>query len=276
MIHFSLCWKFKQSWFSFGIKFSHEVDAFSFTDENTPESGSGVWPDKRGFDSWSPIAGSNKKPVQPSGWEETAVPPPVTCQQSGGNYDDGTAVWGNPVHQGKVSHWKEMPPTKQMPNCVMPPGNMCGANNPCNGPGMIRLPPSAVNPNKNDNTWMKNAPLNRGLSWTDMGNRDGSGRRIWDELHNQLQDKNVPGTPNTPNSAFGNWGDSNPNSYWGTKTKNSSTAAWAEGQVDTSSWVTKQVIISVSAFITIFHFVREPPLSLWIMFYQSTAMFRKF
>ncbi|XP_054719773.1 protein Gawky-like [Uloborus diversus] len=199
----------------------------------------------RTFGNWSPVAGGNKK-IPPSGWEETA-PPVAPCPTGGGggggpNYDDGTAVWGNPVHQGKVSHWKEMP-AKNIPNCVMPPGNMCQSGNPCTphaGPGMIRLPQAGSNMNKNDNTWLKNQSLNRGgHSWSDAPppHRDPSGRRIWDDIHNPLQDKNVPGTPNTPNSAFGNWGDpGHPmGAFWGAKTKNSS-CNWADGQVDTSSW----------------------------------------
>lgn len=178
--------------------------------------------------------------MTPSGWEENAPPPPAPGQ-GGPNYDDGTAVWGNPVHQGKVSHWKDMPPTKQMPNCGMPPGGMCANNNPCaphGGPGMIRLPQVGTNINKTDSAWMKNQTLNRGLNWSEVpSHRDPSGHRIWDDIHNPIQDKSVPGTPNTPNSAFGSWGDSGHpmGSYWGSKSKNSS-SDWADGQVDTSSW----------------------------------------
>ncbi|CAL1294287.1 unnamed protein product [Larinioides sclopetarius] len=191
----------------------------------------------RTFSNWSPVTGSNKK-MTPSGWEESAPQPPVTCQ-SGPNYDDGTAVWGNPVHQGKVSHWKDMPSAKQMPNCVMPPGNLCQGGNPCaphGGPGMIRLPQTGSNMNKNDTVWMKNQSMNRNLNWNEVSShRDPSGRRIWDD--NPLPDKSVPGTPNTPNSAFGNWGEpGHPmGPYWGAKSKNPS-CSWAEGQVDTSSW----------------------------------------
>lgn len=145
------------------------------------------------------------------------------------------------MHQGKVSHWKDMPPTKQMPNCGMPPGNLCPNNNPCAphaGPGMIRLPQVGTNINKTDSAWMKNQTLNRNLNWSEVpSHRDPSGHRIWDDIHNPIQDKNVPGTPNTPNSAFGNWGDSGHpmGSYWGSKSKNPN-SNWADGQVDTSSW----------------------------------------
>lgn len=159
------------------------------------------------------------------------------------------------MHQGKVSHWKDMPPTKQMPNCGMPPGNLCPNNNPCAphaGPGMIRLPQVGTNINKTDSAWMKNQTLNRNLNWSEVpSHRDPSGHRIWDDIHNPIQDKNVPGTPNTPNSAFGNWGDSGHpmGSYWGSKSKNPN-SNWADGQVDTSSWggPLKQVCLTFNIY----------------------------
>ncbi|XP_015903924.1 protein Gawky isoform X3 [Parasteatoda tepidariorum] len=216
-------------------------DTKNIVEDNSPDNAP-PWADpshkaSRGFCNWSPSAGGKKLTT---GWEDT-VPPP-NAGQSGGNYDDGTAVWGNPVHQGKVSHWKEMPPNKQMPNCVMPPNNMCQGNNPCaphTGPGMIRLPQAGSNINNTDKSWMKNPILNRNMSWNEMpSHRDPiTGRRIFDISENQLPDKSVPGTPNTPNSAFGNWGEpTHPmGPYWSAKSKNSG-CNWADGQVDTSSW----------------------------------------
>ncbi|KAG8197988.1 hypothetical protein JTE90_029382 [Oedothorax gibbosus] len=204
-------------------------------DDSGPENAP-PWADpkqqNRNFSTWSP---GNKK-MNPSGWEETA-PPPIPGQ-SGPNYDDGTANWGNPVMQGKVSHWKEMPPAnKQMPpNCVMPPNSM-----PPHG-GMIRLPQSGPNkpgnmydPSKADPaSWMKTQPpVGRTMSWNEVQNAPG--RRMWDDVP-QMPDKGVPGAPNMPNSAFG--GNSNETGYpvgpYLAAKKNSNT--WADGQVDTSSW----------------------------------------
>ncbi|XP_035230860.1 protein Gawky-like, partial [Stegodyphus dumicola] len=209
--------------------------------DNGPPWGDPSHKSNRTFGNWSPVSSGNKK-MPPSGWEET-VPPPTTCQ-SGPNYDDGTAVWGNPVHQAKVSHWKEMPPAKQMPDCILPPGNLCQSGNPCAphaGPGMIRLPQAGANMNQNDNSCLKNQSLNRRMSWSVVTPRtDPSGRRFWVHLDangHPIQDKSVPGTANTPNSAFGNWGEPvNPvGNFWGAKSK-SNICSWADGQVDTSSW----------------------------------------
>ncbi|XP_050029860.2 protein Gawky isoform X2 [Dermacentor andersoni] len=77
---------------------------------------------------WSPVGGPNGK-REPSGWEEPSPPPsrrPVT------NYDDGTALWGNPTRQGKVSHWKDMPSVKSI---------CSGGGAP---PGMLRMPKEGV------------------------------------------------------------------------------------------------------------------------------------
>ncbi|KAH9365619.1 hypothetical protein HPB48_005783 [Haemaphysalis longicornis] len=104
-----------------------------------------------GVGTWSPVGGPNGK-REPSGWEEPSPPPsrrPVT------NYDDGTAVWGNPTRQGKVrgrgrgtactggpagsrgppvqvSHWKDMPSVKSISG---------GGGAP---PGMLRMPKDGV------------------------------------------------------------------------------------------------------------------------------------
>ncbi|EEC10947.1 conserved hypothetical protein [Ixodes scapularis] len=68
--------------------------------------------------SWGGPGGPKGRGGEPSGWEEPSPPPcrrpPVT------HYDDGTAVWGNPTRQGKVSHWKDKPSVK--PISGAPPG----------------------------------------------------------------------------------------------------------------------------------------------------------
>lgn len=85
----------------------------------------------KGVGTWSPVGppppNPGKRGGEPSGWEEPSPPPcrrpPVT------HYDDGTAVWGNPTRQGKVSHWKDMPSVKPISGAP---------------PGMLRVPKDGV------------------------------------------------------------------------------------------------------------------------------------
>ncbi|XP_077490623.1 trinucleotide repeat containing adaptor protein gawky isoform X1 [Amblyomma americanum] len=151
-----------------------------------------------GVGTWSPVGGPNGK-REPSGWEEPSPPPsrrPVT------NYDDGTALWGNPTRQGKVgsaramhvpqvSHWKDMPSVKSISG-----GGGGGAP-----PGMLRMPKEGV--------WGGNkGPRGGGANWGDSG---------WDD-HNK-----------------GAWGGVPPEqAYWGSKPKGP--PSWADGQIDTSTW----------------------------------------
>ncbi|XP_077526607.1 trinucleotide repeat containing adaptor protein gawky isoform X2 [Haemaphysalis longicornis] len=104
-----------------------------------------------GVGTWSPVGGPNGK-REPSGWEEPSPPPsrrPVT------NYDDGTAVWGNPTRQGKVSHWKDMPSVKSISG---------GGGAP---PGMLRMP--------KDGVWGgSKGPRGGGANWCEPN---------WDEQH---------------------------------------------------------------------------------------------
>ncbi|CAN7941214.1 unnamed protein product, partial [Ixodes hexagonus] len=86
----------------------------------------------KGVGTWSPVGppptGNPGKRGEPSGWEEPSPPP---CRRPPvSHYDDGTAVWGNPTRQGKVSHWKDMPSVKPISG---------GAP-----PGMLRVPKDGV------------------------------------------------------------------------------------------------------------------------------------
>lgn len=209
------------------------------------DSNSAVWNSSnksRPISNWSPIA-TPKKEMPPSGWEPPS-PPPNRRPPVGGSFDDGTAVWGNPQRQGKVSHWKDMPSAKPIMNTnsnIVGPNGMLGnmAGMPPSGPGMIRLPNS-----KNDgSTWNKQVPPpNRGTNWTDMPpHRDSPTVSNWGDdnhMHNQM--KNMQGGP----YGVGSWNEQSNNSlgYWGAKPK--SNCNWADGQVDTSSWLgpSKQVI----------------------------------
>lgn len=197
----------------------------------------------RPISNWSPIA-TPKKEMPPSGWEPPSPPP--NRRAVVGSFDDGTSVWGNPQRQGKVSHWKDMPSAKPIMNSnnnIVGPNGMLGnmAGMPQSGPGMIRLP----NTTKNDGpTWNKQVPPpSRNSNWSEMPpHRDSPTVSNWgDDNHMHSQMKNMQGGP----FGVGSWNDQSNNSlqYWGAKPK--SNCNWAEGQVDTSSWLgpAKQVII---------------------------------
>ncbi|XP_054718989.1 LOW QUALITY PROTEIN: protein Gawky-like [Uloborus diversus] len=204
----------------------------------SPDNGTSVWTasKNRQMSNWSPMA-TPKKEMPPSGWEEPS--PPQNRRAVGGNYDDGTAAWGNPGRQGKVSHWKDAHPSKPIMNSN---NSMVGPNNmfanmgglPPSGPGMIRLP--AGGKGDGNSSWNKQPPpLNRNSSWQDMPpHRDSPTISNWGDeshLHNS-QMKNLQGGPYNVG-----WNDQSSNqlSYWGAKPK--ANANWADGQVDTSSWL---------------------------------------
>ncbi|XP_035226493.1 protein Gawky-like isoform X2 [Stegodyphus dumicola] len=211
------------------------------------DTGTSAWASSnknRQMSNWSPIT-TPKKEISSSGWEPPSPPP--SRRAVGSTYDDGTAVWGNPQRQGKVSHWKDMPSTKPIMN---PSNNMVGPNAmlsnlggmPPSGPGMIRLPTG----NKDGTaTWNKQPPpLNRITNWADVQppapRRDSPTINNWgEENHMHSQIKNLPNVQGGPYNV--GWNDQcNTPFYWGTKPKSNS--SWADGQVDTSSWLgpTKQ------------------------------------
>lgn len=202
------------------------------------------------FGTWSPVPTQKKE--SKSGWDNEEN------DKRSGNYDDGTAVWGNPTRQGKVSHWKSET-AKQQTNCangkITPQmgANSCGMTP--SSPGMIRLPPGAPMPGKPNEPWNKPQTSQPNRSWTEVPTQrdsfsSGSGSG-WCEG----DIKSVPGTPSTPV-----WTDSNTNSmpYWANKPKISNTTApsWSDGQIDTSSWcgpkqgkpLTKDIIYASKQF----------------------------
>ncbi|GIY55934.1 protein Gawky [Caerostris extrusa] len=174
--------------------------------DNGPPWGDPSHKPNRTFGNWSPVTGSNKR-----------------CHHLVGKKL-------HPLHQSPVNLvltmmmellYGAIPSTK----VKCPTGKRCHLPNsyltvlyllvtcakvaihvpPHGGPGMIRLPQSGSNMNKNDNVWMKNQSMNRNLNWNEV--------------------------------AFGNWGEpGHPmGPYWGAKSKSTS-CNWADGQVDTSSW----------------------------------------
>ncbi|GIY25140.1 hypothetical protein CDAR_615281 [Caerostris darwini] len=158
---------------------------------------------------WSPVA-TPKKEGPPSGWDPPSSPP-VRRGTTAGNYDDGTSAWGNPQRQGKVSHWKDMPAAKPISG-GMPIG-------PNGMPGMLRLPGK-----DSGNTWSKPQPSGNGRnSWQDV---PGSTMGNWN-------DDPMKGTSQA--GQFVGWNEANNSVCWGAKPKTSSN--WADGQVDTSSWL---------------------------------------
>ncbi|XP_042898538.1 protein Gawky [Parasteatoda tepidariorum] len=207
----------------------------SWADGACPTPDLSSWNNGRGRPSanWSPMA-TPKKEMPPSGWEPPAASPPPNRRAVGSNYDDGTAVWGNPQRQGKVSHWKDMPSAKPIINSA---GPMVGANGmlpnmsnmPPSGPGMIRIPGS----NKVDATWKQQPSLGRNSNWQDMPpHRDSPNMCNWSEDGNQMKNYG-----NNHGGSYGNsWNDQSGNMGWVSKPK-SNAANWADGQVDTSSWL---------------------------------------
>lgn len=207
------------------------------------EAGSSVWNSSnktRPISNWSPIA-TPKKEMPPSGWEPPS-PPPNRRAAPAGSFDDGTSVWGNPQRQGKVSHWKDMPSAKPIMNSnsnIVGSNGMLGnmAGMPPSGPGMIRLPNSGK---MDGNTWNKQLPQpTRSGNWQDMPSRDPPTVSNWGDdnhMHNQM--KSMPNMQGSGGSfGVGSWNDQPNNSlqYWGAKPK--SNCNWADGQVDTSSWL---------------------------------------
>ncbi|GBM23821.1 Protein Gawky [Araneus ventricosus] len=163
----------------------------------------------RPLGNWSPAA-TPKKEVPPSGWEPPS-PPPLRRSATGA-YDDGTAAWGNPQRQGKVSHWKDMPTAKPISG-GMPIG-------PSGMPGMLRIPGKG-----GDNG-----------SWT-KPQQSGTGRNSWQDMPTSTMGnwhddpmKNV-----SQGGQYVGWNDPNNSVCWGAKPK--ANANWADGQVDTSSWL---------------------------------------
>ncbi|KAF8797040.1 Protein Gawky like protein [Argiope bruennichi] len=163
----------------------------------------------RPLGNWSPAA-TPKKEVPPSGWEPPS-PPPLRRSTTGA-YDDGTAAWGNPQRQGKVSHWKDMPTAKPISG-GMPIG-------PSGMPGMLRIPGKGGD----NGSWTKPQPTGTGRnSWQDMPTGS-MGNWNDDPMKNVSQAGQYVG-----------WNDPNNSVCWGAKPKANSN--WADGQVDTSSWL---------------------------------------
>lgn len=217
------------------------------------------------FGNWSPPVKKESSSTQ--GWtdeEERAN------GDKRGMFDDGTAVWGNPVRTQKpVSRWKEEQAEAaaaaaalaaalangKSPNCAngnnapsQSGANSSSSNLPPASPGMIRLPPGAPQLSKSNEVWNKSQQtpqqMNRLNPWAD-GVQPQTNREMpimntsgWGQGQEAVVEaalvKSVPGTPGTPNSG---WGDpaSSPQAYWGNKPRNSS--SWSDGQiVDTTSW----------------------------------------
>lgn len=151
-----------------------------------------------GVGTWSPVGpgggGPAKRGPDPStGWEEPS--PPASRRP---NFDDGTAVWGNPTRQGKVSHWKDMPSVRHQHE-----GKAISGGGP--PPGMLRVP--------KEGGWGNKGPGGR-ANW-------GGGGENWGE------DKSSWGEPTSPTGVPG---------YWGAKPKGQGPPNWADGQIDTSTW----------------------------------------
>ncbi|XP_064478537.1 protein Gawky-like isoform X3 [Ornithodoros turicata] len=137
-----------------------------------PGGPQGPPPGPPGNASWSaPVGGPPKRGPDPStGWEEPS--PPASRRP---NFDDGTAVWGNPTRQGKVSHWKDMPSVRHQHE-----GKAISGGGP--PPGMLRVPKEG--------------------GW---GNKPG-GRANWGGGENWGEDKGSWGEPTSPMGAPGYWG----------------------------------------------------------------------
>lgn len=214
-----------------------------------------------------------------TGWEdennhfvamsEKRIAAPVLVQGGDGR-DDGTAVWGNPQRQTKVSRWKEEQEllAQQQSNAksaaVSANGNSSvPSHSPGEtSPGMIRMTPNALIASKPMNdSWIKSqqAPqtvINRspwnesGLISTQANHRDvmsnsSSASSGWGQ-GDLSGDK--------PRASASGWGEPAPDNFgWGNKPKNSN--SWSDGQIDTSSWggpkqkpLSKEMILASKQF----------------------------
>ncbi|XP_054155070.1 protein Gawky-like [Oppia nitens] len=233
------------NWSEFGV--TNEQN-----DSNGPDSSWSEPKSDQSFGTWAPES-THKKDPNSSGWDKDS------SDSHGGNFDDGTAVWGNPVRQGKVSHWKEQSQTAkqqqqqqqqhhhQQQQQPMNPQNSNPNGNNLSGisamipssPGMIRLPAGAPISGKNGDSWSKPSPpiqTNRGNSWSETSTRDSPSNNsvsLWGDSDNKNSSVRTPNTPNWAESS-----NSSPLAYWAAKPKatNNPNANWSDGQIDTSSW----------------------------------------
>ena len=213
------------------------------------------------------------KETPPTGWEpkdlKEAVPP--SLQEDRGR-DDGTAVWGNPQRQSKVSRWKEeqqmlqnaklQQQQQQLTSATSANGIIGGPSHSSSSPGMIRIPPASAplisSPTvKPADAWMKSQPqaMNSGRNpWA-----EGPAAPAAPQFSNHRSDSSGWGQPDPADAKrpVAAWGESDPNSsppgaQWA---KPKSSNSWSDGQIDTSSWggpkqkpLTKEMIIASKQF----------------------------
>lgn len=151
-----------------------------------------------------------KEMVKPSGWDEHSPP---AQKRPVHNYDDGTAVWGNPQSSGPaVCRWKDMPnPNVPGRGGMQQSGPPPGRGMPP-GPGMKTDVSSWAQPrngswgdgggqvgdSNNMNMWMDDKPTSGG-SWNEPP-----------QTPTPWNTGPKPKTPTTPS-----WGDSEENVSWG-------------------------------------------------------------
>ncbi|CAG2103083.1 unnamed protein product [Medioppia subpectinata] len=233
-------------------KMNHNSQWADYNNEQNDSNGSEPqWNDAKSggesFGTWAPES-THKK--DGSGWDKDSA------EGRGGSYDDGTAVWGNPVRQGKVSHWKAeaaaaaaAAAAKPITQTVLNPnGNTTSSGMSAmipSSPGMIRLPAGAPIAGKNNGeNWGKPSPpipSSRGNSWSEAStHRDSPANSTTGSLWCDSDAKpTMNRTPNTPNWAESS--NSSPLAYWAAKPKatnnqNNQNSNWSDGQIDTSSW----------------------------------------
>lgn len=201
---------------AFGPPKPHMPESVSMNGPVEPERlGTGVW----GCDMMKPkpvsvepnIGWKKESPPSSSGWEpgdKRGAPPAALLSEDRGCRDDGTAVWGNPQRQQKVSRWKEeqlllqqqqqMQSAKSQQQQLTPTTGVTSANGSMgashtgsggpSSPGMIRIPPtsmplvtsaSAAGAVKPSDTWIKSQNTNQPPGVSSMN----SGRNPWSEGH---------------------------------------------------------------------------------------------
>ena len=149
-----------------------------------------------------------KEMVKPSGWDEHSPP---AQKRPVHNYDDGTAVWGNPQSSGPaVCRWKDMPnpnvPGRGMQQSGPPPGRMPP------GPGMKSDMASWAQPR--NGSWGEGPVGNEGNNmnmW--MDDKASSGGGSWNEPPQTPTPWNTGPKPKTPTTP--SWGESEENVSWG-------------------------------------------------------------
>ena len=189
-------------------------------------------PQNKGAPQWTGGVPPGKE-MKPSGWDEHSPP---AQKRPVHNYDDGTAVWGNPSQMQQqqqqqpgsaVCRWKDMPNPNVAGGRSMQQGPPPGRGMP---PGPVMKDMSWGQPR--NGSWGDGEQANMGNMW--MDDKSGGGSASWNEPP-QAPAPWATGpkvkTPTTPS-----WGDGEDTLSWGQPPKQSGPKPLAKEMI----WASKQ------------------------------------